>query len=235
MPGSGARIALLKAMSFFNRSDAGRQLAGALHGHVLVDPIVIGISRGGVPVAAEVARVLGLSLEICIVRRLVAPGDPPITIGAVAEGGAHYTDEARIRELGLSRAEVDAIAARQDAEVTRLGELLRDEPPLELRGRDTFLVDDGAITGGTIRASVRSLRMRGARRIELAVPVGNSQVIGALRSEVDGLVCLVADPMLVAIGARYDDFGPVSEAEVVATLADARRRDKARRSRARGS
>lgn len=219
-------------MSFSNRSDAGRQLADALHRHRLEDPIVVGISRGGVPVAAEVVRMLGLPLEVCVVRKLVSAGDPPITFGAVAEGGARHTDEARIRELGLSNAEVDAIAARQDAEVMRLGELLRDEPPLELRGRDAFLVDDGAITGGTIRASVRSLRLRGARRIELAVPVANSQVRAALRSEVDGVLCMVTDPMLVAIGARYDDFWPVSEAEVVATPADARRRNQARRLRA---
>lgn len=86
---------------------------------------MIGISRGGVPVAAEVARVLGLPLEICIVRKLVAPGDPPITFGAVAEDGARDTEEARVRELGLSNAEVDAIAAQQDVEVMRLGELLR--------------------------------------------------------------------------------------------------------------
>ncbi|HEU4729464.1 MAG TPA: phosphoribosyltransferase family protein, partial [Kofleriaceae bacterium] len=149
-------------MRFANRIDAGRQLADTLRAHSLVSPVVVGMSRGGVPVAAEVARELGMPLEICVVRKLQAPGLSPVTIGAIAEGGARYIDEALLAGLRVSQQELERATLREQAEVTRLSQLLRDRPAIELAGRDAILVDDGLLTGGTVRAAVRSLGMRGA-------------------------------------------------------------------------
>ena len=210
-------------MKFLDRTDAGRQLGIVLRSHGLVDPVVVGLVRGGVPVAAEVARTLDAPLEICIVRKLIAPGEPQLTIGAVAEGSAIYVDEARTQDLGLTVEDLEHAIARERSEVARLAELLRSRPPLDLLGRDVILVDDGAVTGGTIRAAARAMHGRGARSLELAVPVGASEVIEALRPEFDRILCLIADRMLVAIGARYSTFPPVSETEVIALLAASRR------------
>lgn len=211
-------------MRFINRTDAGRQLADTYRGHSLVAPVVVGLSRGGVPVAAEMARELALPLEICVVRKLVARYEPPVAIGAVAEGGGRYLDEGRIRELGLGDRELAAIVAREQTEIARLSQLLRDRPPLDLRGCDVILVDDGAITGATILAAVVSLRARGVRRIELAIPVASSEALDAVRPWFDRVIFLTAEPMLVAVGARYDDFWPVSDAQVANLLAASRRR-----------
>ncbi len=214
-------------MTFFHRTDAGRQLAASLRGTSRVDPVVVGITRGGVPVAAEVARILGAPLEICVVRKLVAPGPPPVTIGAVAEGDIRCLDEAAICKLGVSAAAVDEIAAREIAQVERLAKLFRDHPPLDVRARDVILVDDGLLTGATMRAAAWSLRAREPRRITLAVPVANSEALDSVRPDVDYAVCLEIDRLLVAIGTRYADFWPVSEAEVVDLLAASRREQQA--------
>lgn len=214
-------------MSFLNRTDAGRQLAGSLRATSRTRPIVIGITRGGVPVAAEVARELGAPLEICVVRKMVAPGPPPRTIGAVAEGDVRYLDEMAIARLGLSTTEVDDIATRATTEVDHLAQLFRDHRPLEIRGRDVILVDDGLLTGGTMRAAAWSVRGHDPRRITLAIPVANADALDLVRPDVDYAVCLEVDRLLAAIGARYADFWPVSEAEVVDLLAGSRREHEA--------
>ncbi len=214
-------------MTFLHRSDAGRQLADSLRGSARIHPIVVGITRGGVPVAAEIARRLGAPLEICVVRKLIAPGPPPVTIGAVAEGDVRCIDENAICKLGVSADDVYEIAARETVQVERLGRLFRDRPPLDVRGRDVILVDDGLLTGATMRAAAWSLRAREPRRLTLAVPVANSEAFDSVRPDVDDAVCLEVDRMLVAIGARYGDFWPVSEAEVVGLLAGSRREQQA--------
>jgi len=206
-------------MTFINRTDAGRQLAQALRAYRRVDPVVIGMTRGGVPVAAQVARELGAQLDICVVRKLVSTADPPVTIGAVAEGGATYVDTTRTR--ALSSLELERIVARETSEVVRLGALLRDRPPVPLRGRDVIVVDDGVVTVGTIRAAARALRDQGPRFLELAVPIANTNVLDDLRADFDRVTCLIDDPLLVAIGARYVEFSPVSEAEVAGLIARA--------------
>ena len=210
-------------MTFANRLDAGRQLGAALLVRRPADPIVVGILRGGVPVAAEVAHVLHAPLEICVVRKLFSPGSPSFAIGAIAERDAVYLDDAEIAKLGLSPTDVKRAIALELFEVARLGELLRDGPAVSLNSRNAILVDDGVTTVDTLLAAMRSVRAQKAASITLAVPLGNSALVERLRSEFDGVVCLVAEDMLVALGSRYRDFWPVSESEVAAVLAGARR------------
>lgn len=184
--------------------------------------MVVGISRGGVPVAAEIAHALDAPLELCVVRKVMSPGSPAFEIGAVAEGGATVINDHEVDRLGISAAHVRQAVELERTEVERLGELLRDSPPLALRDRDAILVDDGVTAIDTLRAAVASLRAQQPRSIVIAVPVGDLALIEQLRHEVERVVCLVTEPRLGATGVRYRDFPPVSEAEVVAVLAAAR-------------
>jgi len=217
-------------MTFINRFDAGRQLGAALLTYPFVDPVVLGVLRGGVPVAAEVAHVLQAPLDLCVVRKLFSPGSPSFAIGAIGERGAVHLDNSEIAKLQLSRDDVQRVIRFELAEVLRLGELLRDGQPLSLRDRDAIVVDDAVTTIDTLRAAARSLRDHGPRSLVLAVPVGDLSLLGQLHAEFDRVVCLCAEPMLGAAGARYHDFPPVSEAEVAGLLAGARRDAETERS-----
>jgi len=210
-------------MTFANRLDAGRQLGAALLAHPLTDPIIIGISRGGVPVAAEIAHVLHAPLEICVVRKLFSPGSPSFAIGAVAEPDAVYLDEAEIEKLGLSAGDVKRAIGIETQELGRLGELLRDGPPLTASGRDAILVDDGVTRIDTLRAAVRAVRGQRPASVTLAVPLADRELLEQLRPHFDRVACLLEEGMLVAVGSRYRDFWPVSESEVAALLAAAGR------------
>ena len=209
-------------MTFFNRPDAGRQLATALLSQLPADPVVVGVVRGGVPVAAEVADVLHAPLEICVVRKLFSPGSPSFAIGAVAERDGLYLDDGEIARLRLSPGDVQHAIELEVSEIVRLSGLLRDGEPLSLRGRDAIVVDDGITTGDTLRAVARSLRGHAPRSLVLAAPVGELSLVEQLRTDYDRVVCLLAEPMLTAVGARYRDFPPVSEAEIVGLLAGSR-------------
>jgi predicted phosphoribosyltransferase len=209
-------------MTFTNRLDAGRQLGMALLAERPADPIVMGISRGGVPVAAEVAHVLRAPLEICVVRKVFSPGSPAFSIGAIAEAGGTYLDEAAIARLGLSPAVVNAAIALEAGEVDRLAELLRDEPPLSVVWRNVILVDDAVTSLDTLRAAARGVRAREPASITLAVPLADTALLQQLRDEFDRVVCLDTEDMLVAAGSRYREFWPVSENEVAAVLAGSR-------------
>lgn len=205
-------------MSFLNRADAGRQLTDALRARKGMDTVVVGVIRGGVPVAAEIARGLDAPFDICVVRKLVVSRDGPVTIGAIAEGGATYFDSTRLDHHHVSAAELAATLARESAGVVRLAHLLRERSALDLRGRDVILVDDGVISGITIRAAAFAVSARGAHSVELAAPVGASAVINALRPDFDRITVLDDDPDLVAVGARYREFWPVADAEIVDLL-----------------
>lgn len=215
-------------MRFQNRADAGRQLAAVLRTRSYVDPIVVGLTRGGVPVAAEIARLLNLPLEVEIVRKVVVAKAPHAPVGAVAEGGGGvYLDDARIFRLELTVDDVASAVAKETLEVARLAGLYRDRRPTSVRGRDVILVDDNVATGDTMRAAVRSLRRAGARSIEVAVPIGTADVVSAIATEADRVTCLVREPMIIAVGARYDSFETVTDAEVIELQAQARGRDRA--------
>lgn len=210
-------------MLFDDRVDAGRRLAAKLTHYRGQDPLVLGLPRGGVPVAFEVARALGAPLDVWIVRKIGAPGQPELGIGAVSEGGALFLDHKMAELVGATRADVDRIVARETAEVERRVRRFRgDRPAPDVRGRTVIVVDDGVATGGTVRAVLLSIRRLAPHRLVLAVPVGAQQTVEALRSEVDDLVCLEPRPDLGSIGAFYRKFLQTDDAEVVALLGRAR-------------
>ncbi len=206
-----------------DRADAGRRLAAGLAGYGDEDPIVLALPRGGVPVGAEVSRSLGAPLDVFIARKLGAPEQPELGIGAVAQGGVLVLNERIVRALGLSEEHVRRAAEEELREVGRRLRLLRGErpePPVD--GRTVILVDDGLATGATARAAVVAMRERGPRRIVLAVPVCPPRTAELLRSEVDELVVLRTPKDFYAVGSYYADFEQVTDEEVVRLLEQAR-------------
>ncbi len=204
---------------FRDRHDAGRQLAFRLQAHRGEDAVVLGLPRGGVPVAADVARALGLPLDILVVRKLGAPVQQELGMGAVAEGGVHYIDPHIVREVGATQGELEAVIRRELAEVERRVKRWRGErPPLPLAGKTCIVVDDGIATGGTVRAALLALRQKAPARIVLAVPVAPVDTLEALRGVADEIVCVEPVYDLWAIGAWYEDFAQVPDDEVTAIL-----------------
>ncbi|MCB2223241.1 MAG: phosphoribosyltransferase [Actinobacteria bacterium] len=207
---------------FTDRVHAGEVLGRAMVGRGYGDAVVLGLPRGGVIVAAGVARALQAPLDVVVVRKLGAPGNPELGIGAVAESGVTVLNEDLIRRLGVSRRHLDEVIRREHAELDRRRTAYRgDAPPVPLEGRDAVVVDDGLATGYTARAAVDSARRRGAGRVILAVPVGAADTAAEMRGLVDDLVCVEAPTMLLGVGASYRDFRQTTDDEVLAALAAA--------------
>ncbi len=214
---------LAPAVRFRDRHDAGRQLAALLERFREERPVVVAIPRGGVPVAAEVARALDAPLEVALVRKIGAPQNPEFAIGALAEGGVHIVSVESVRALGLSEPELRALLARGEAELAaQLRRYRGSRAPLDLTGRTALLVDDGLATGRSALAAVRSLRQRGAARVILAVPVAAPESAQALAEEADEVVSVETPEDLWAVGYWYEDFSPTSDEEVTTLLAGAR-------------
>lgn len=210
-------------MRFVDREDAGRQLAQLLIGYKKERPLVLGLPRGGVPVAYEVATVLDAPLDVWVVRKVGAPDFPELGVGAVAEGGMVYLNQETITQVGATDAEIQDIVRDKTAEVAQRVRLFRgDQPAPRIEGRTVILVDDGIATGGTVRAAVQSLRVANPGKVVLAVPVAASQSLEELSPLVDDVVCVHPTPALYAIGAWYDDFHQVPDADVVRLLETAR-------------
>jgi putative phosphoribosyl transferase len=211
--------------SFRDREDAGQRLAEKLAGYRDEDPVVLALPRGGVPVGYEISRSLGAPLDVFVARKLGAPGQPEFGIGAVAKGGVRVLNEDAVEALGITEEYIERAAEEQTAEIERRLRLLRGEgrPEPEVRGRTAILVDDGLATGVTARAAVEALRLRGLRRLVLAVPVCAEGAAELLGPEVDELVCLETPADLGAIGFWYGDFEQVSDEEVAELLETARR------------
>lgn len=207
-------------MRFRDRHDAGRRLAVLLE-HVRSErPVVLGISRGGIPVAAEVARALGAPLDVTVVSKLGAPQNPEFAIGAIAEGGVRVLSDELVFALGLSDTALQALLERVERELSERWARYRGErAAVALDGRTAILVDDGLATGRSALAAVQSLRKRGAARVILAVPVAAPQSARELRRHADEVVCLLEPPELSAVGSWYRDFRPTPEDEVVGLLA----------------
>jgi putative phosphoribosyl transferase len=205
---------------FRDRGDAGRQLAELLKRIREEDPLVLGLPRGGVVVAFEVAKALNAPLDVWITRKIGAPGRPELGIGAVAEGGETYLDYDMMRNVGATHSGVAESVRRELIEVERRARLFRkDRPAPDVTHRTVLVVDDGIATGGTARAAVRSLRRHGADRIVLATPVAALEAAHDLSPEVDELVCLQVPTALGSVGQFYLDFAQTSDQEVTALLA----------------
>ena len=202
---------------FLDRSDAGRQLARALAPRYAgrADLVVLGLPRGGVPVAYEIATALDAPLDVFIVRKLGLPGHEEFGIGAIASGGLRVVDENALRTYGVDPAMLERIVERERQELERRERLYRDDRPLpDLRGRVAVLVDDGLATGSTMRAAVAALHVEAPREIVIAVPVGARETCEAMATEVDDLVCLWTPEPFYAVGLWYDDFDQTLDAEV---------------------
>ena len=205
---------------FTDRHHAGRELAAHLRSFAAEDPVVLGLARGGVPVAYEVARALGAPLDVLVVRKIGAPGNPELGIGAIAEGAVRVLNQEVMRDLMVSAEELDAAVARARAEVdTRVQRYRSGRPPLDVEGRTAIVVDDGLATGGTARAALRAVRAREPRRLVLAVPVGAPDSVESLREEADEVICLLEPELMWAVGLWYEHFEPTSDAEIAKLLA----------------
>jgi putative phosphoribosyl transferase len=209
---------------FADRVDAGRQLAHKLtwlRGH---DVVVLGLPRGGVLVAAEVARALDAPLDVIVVRKLGLPGQPELAMGAIGEEGARVLDTELLGQAGVCEGELLAVE-RREREVldARVALLRRGRQHIDLRGRTALIVDDGLATGSTARAACQVARRLGAARVIMAVPVAPATTVRNLR-EADTVVCAWVPDRFLAVGVHYRDFTPTSEDEVIAQLDAAERR-----------
>jgi putative phosphoribosyl transferase len=205
---------------FADRHAAGRELAKRLSSLATEEPIVLGLARGGVPVAYEVAQALAAPLDVLVVRKIGAPGNPEYGIGAIAEGDVRVLNQDAVRQLLVSVEELETAVARARAEVdARVRRYRAGQPPLEVKGRTAIVVDDGLATGGTARAALRSVRARDPRRLILAVPVGAPETVGSLREEADEVICLLEPEPMFAVGLWYEHFEPTSDAEIATLLA----------------
>lgn len=188
----------------------------------IADPIVLGLPRGGVPVAAQVARALGAPLDVLLVRKLGVPSREEFAFGAIGEDGARVLDDSLVRQLGLDADDVERVERRERTELERRRARYRaGRAPRALEGRTAVIVDDGLATGATARVAVEVARARGARRIIVAVPVAPRDAVADLARLVD-VVCLLTPGTFQAVGEWYDAFDQTSDDEVTTLLADAR-------------
>jgi predicted phosphoribosyltransferase len=205
-------------MQFRNRQDAGHQLAEVVAAARLKDPVVVGLARGGVLVAREVAARLGAPLDVMVVRKLGAPGNPEFAVGAVARDHVHV-DEPVIAMLGIPRSYVESVIAREMRELDRRERIYRrGTPPISVAGRTVILVDDGLATGSCARPAIASLRAREAARIILAVPIAAPDTAAALRRVADDVIAIRMPRDFQAVGFWYRDFTPTSDADVMGCL-----------------
>lgn len=209
---------------FEDRIHAGRVLAERLGPYRGKNVLVLGIPRGGVPVAAEVARRLDADLDVIVARKLGAPDQPELAIGAVTANGGEFINEEILQAVGASGKYLEQTREKQIAEARRREALFRGDRPAEsIEGRVVILVDDGLATGATMRAAVASVRKHRPARLVVAVPVGSRQACDALRSEADEVMCPSIPEYFGAVGYFYRNFEPTEDAEVVEILSGFRR------------
>ena len=205
---------------FRNREDAGRQLAARLDSYKnRPDVVVLGLPRGGVPVAYEVAQHLAAPLDVFVVRKLGLPGQSELAMGAIAGDSVEVLNNDVIDHLGVPRAVVDRVVERERAELQRREMAFRaDRVPLNVAGKTVIIVDDGLATGSTMEAAIAALRQMGPARIVVAVPVGAEETCARLRATADELVCLATPWPFTAVGQWYEDFAQTTDQEVRALL-----------------
>jgi putative phosphoribosyl transferase len=204
-----------------NRTDAGKKLAIALKG-TSKKAVILAVPRGGVVVGFEVSKELGVPLDIFITKKIGAPNNPELAIGAVAEDGTLLLDESLVELLGVPQGYIDEEVERQKIEIKRRLKSYRGNVAYpEVAGHEVILVDDGVATGSTLKAALRSLRKQGAKPLVVAVPVGPLDTVNALKEEADRVVCLFTPEPFYAIGEFYVDFDQTSDEEVTELLARA--------------
>ncbi len=209
---------------FTDRVEAGRALGERLRELSAADVLVLGLPRGGVPVAYEVAKILGAPLDVMVVRKLGLPGQEELAMGAIASGGAVVLNPEVIHGLGISDEVVSRVAELEAAELTRREHLFRQgRPSLPIAGRIVILVDDGLATGATMRAAAVAVRRLGPARLIVAIPVAEQSVCERMAREVDQVVCLENPEPFLAVGLWYRIFGQTSDEEVRNLLERARR------------
>ena len=214
---------------FADRRAAGRRLAALLAAYAgRFDVVVLGLARGGVPVAYEVAQALRAPLDVFLVRKLGVPGCEELAMGAVASGGTLVLNDDVVRRLAIAKPVIDAVAARETQVLARRERLYRGgRPPPEIRDRIVIVVDDGLATGATMRAAIAALRLPRPARIVAAVPTGAADTCADLRKEADEVVCAITPQPFFAVGRWYSDFSQTGDDEVRELLAQARREDAA--------
>ncbi len=206
---------------FKDRSEAGEMLERALARIALGDPVIYALPRGGAPVGAAVARALDAPFDFILVRKLGAPGFEELAIGAVADGGEPATvlHENMIRDLGVSEKYIREAESAAIAEIDRRRSLFRAMLPAQsAAGRTAVIVDDGLATGATMEAAVKSMRAAGARRIVVAVPVAPRDLARKFRERADDFVCLATPASFYAVGAHYEDFRQLTDADILCLL-----------------
>jgi putative phosphoribosyl transferase len=208
---------------FRDRSEGGRQLGERLEPYARrEDAVVLGLARGGVPVAAEVARALALPLDVFLVRKLGVPGHEELAMGAIASGGAQVMNQRVVDTLGLDREAIEAVVAREREELERRERGYREgRPAIDIAGCVGILVDDGLATGASMRAAIQALKQRRAAGIVVAVPIAPPQTCAELQLEADAVVCVRTPEPFQAVGLWYEDFPQVSDEEVRRLLVEA--------------
>lgn len=210
-------------MIYQDRRDAGRRLGAALQSYSDVSPVVIGLVRGGVPVAAEVARVLQAPLDVLIVRKLGAPSNPEYGVGAIAEETVGIVNTEDIKWLRISQQEMQEIIDRERQEIDRRQRIMRGTyPALPVSGKTVILVDDGLATGMTARVAIKAMREREAVQVIFAVSVGAEATVRQIGDEADSVVCLQTPQDFRAVGSWYHDFRPTTDDEVLDILSRSR-------------
>jgi putative phosphoribosyl transferase len=206
--------------AFQDRKEAGRILSQALERKLpgLHDAVVLGLVRGGVPVASEVARACGLPLDILIVRKIGAPGQEELAMGATASGGSVVLNEEVMRSFRVSEQKLQFSIAREQESIARMERGYREgRPPIEIAGRTVILVDDGLATGASMRAAIRAVKQK-AKNIVIAVPVGAGSTCEALANEAETIICPLTPEIFDAVSLFYREFDPISDEEVKALL-----------------
>lgn len=207
---------------FQDRADAGRQLAARLKRYAhRPDVLVLGLPRGGVPVAYEVAQALNAPLDICLVRKLGVPGQPELALGAIASGDVQVLNHGVIDELAIAKSAIDAVVAQEAQELQRRDRAYRgDRPPPAIAGRTVILVDDGIATGASMRAAISVIAPQAPGKLIVAIPVAPPSTCEALSRDVDAVVCVTMPARLHAIGSWYADFSQTTDADVRHLLAE---------------
>ena len=216
-----ARLEACDPMPFFDRSDAGRQLAKALDRYRREDVVVLALPRGGVPVAAEVAAHLKAPLDLLLVRKIGVPDQPELAMGAVIDGAEPVVvrNDHVIRLACVSAGEFKQACRKELAEIERRRQrYLGERQPVDIAGRVAIVVDDGIATGATVRAAIGGLKRRNPSKIVLAVPVAPPDTIASLQQEADEVVCLEQPESFAAIGFYYSDFDQVNDEDVIEML-----------------